>query len=86
MRTNTIETAIFVSKHLTMKVLVDIPDNKLPFGLEVLRSLSFVKGVKPISTAKAQLWEELQEAASEVSEHKKGTKKLKSAQELLNEL
>ncbi len=69
-----------------MKVLVDIPDNKVPFGLEVLRSLSFVKGVKPISMAKVQLWEELQEAANEVAEHKKGNKKLKSAQELLNEL
>ena len=54
--------------------------------MEVLRSLSFVKGVKPISMAKVQLWEELQEAANEVAEHKKGNKKLKSAQELLNEL
>ena len=69
-----------------MKVLVDIPDNKVPFGLEVLRSLSFVKRVNPISTAKAELWEQLQEAAQEVNEHKKGNKKLKSAQELLDEL
>ena len=69
-----------------MKVLVDIPDNKAPFGMELLRSLSFVKEVKPFSMVKAQLLEDLQEAAKEVNEHKKGNKKLKSAQELLNEL
>ncbi len=69
-----------------MKVLVDIPDNKVPFGLEVLRSLSFVKEVKPFSSSKAKLFEDLQVAAKEIKEHKKGNLKLKTAQELLNEL
>ena len=35
-----------------MQVLVEIPDNKLNFALEVLRSLAFVKKAKPMSNEK----------------------------------
>ena len=69
-----------------MKVLVDIPDNEATFGLKVLNSLSFVTKVKPISKATAELWEDLKEAAIEVRQHKQGKLKLKTAQDLLNEL
>ncbi|OYU97489.1 MAG: hypothetical protein CFE21_04135 [Bacteroidetes bacterium B1(2017)] len=69
-----------------MKVLIDIPDNEATFGLKVLKSLSFVKKAKPMSVAKIKLWENLKEAAEEVKLHKKGSIKLKTAQDLLNEL
>jgi hypothetical protein len=69
-----------------MKVLVDIPDNEISFGMKVLNSLSFVKKVKPISASTAKLWDELKEAAEEVRLHKQGKIKLKTAQDLLNEL
>ena len=49
-----------------MKVLVDIPDNEVVFGMKVLKSLSFVKKVKPISIAKVDLWEDLKEASEQV--------------------
>jgi len=69
-----------------MIILVDIPDNKVSFGMEVLKSLSFVKKTTPISPSASKLWRDLQEAAEEVRLHKQGKIKLKTAQELLNEL
>lgn len=69
-----------------MKVLIDIPDNEATFGMKVLRSLSFVKNAKPMTNAAAGLWDDLKEAAEQVRLHKQGKIKLKTAQELLNEL
>ena len=69
-----------------MQVLVEIPDNKAAFGLEVLRNLAFVKKAKPMTSEKVSLWIDLKEAADEVKLDKKGKVKLKTAQELLNEL
>jgi hypothetical protein len=69
-----------------MQVLVEIPDNKATFGLEVLRNLVFVKKAKPMTTEKISLWEDLKEASNEVRLHQQGKIKLKTAQDLLNEL
>ncbi len=69
-----------------MKILLDIPDNEASFGMKVLKSLSFVKNAKPMSAASAKVWEDLKEAAKEVRLHKQGKIKLKTAQELLDEL
>lgn len=77
---------IFVANYRYMKVLIDIPDNEVVFGMKVLKSLSFVKKAKPMSVATVRLWEDLKEAAEQVRLHKKGKLKLKTAQDLLNEL
>jgi len=69
-----------------MKVVIDIPDNQITFAMKVLNSLSFVKKVNPLSPSAAELWEDLKDAANDVRLHKKGKIKLKTAQELLNEL
>jgi hypothetical protein len=69
-----------------MQVLVEIPDNKATFGLEVLRNLVFVKKAKPMTTEKISLWEDLKEASNEVQLHKQGKIKLKTAQDLFDEL
>lgn len=69
-----------------MKILIDIQDKQASFGMEVLRSLSFVKNAKPLSDSTVELWNDLKEAAKEVSLHKQGKIKLKTAQDLLNEL
>jgi hypothetical protein len=69
-----------------MKVLIEIPDNEATFGMKVLKSLSFVKKAEPISSAAVGLWDDLKEAAEQVNLHKQGKIKLKTAQELLNEL
>ena len=68
-----------------MKVILDIQDNKASHLLEVLKGLSYVT-IKPISDEKALLMEDLKEAAEQVRLHKQGKIKLKTAQELLNEL
>ena len=69
-----------------MQVLVEIPDNKAIFGLEVLHNLVFVKKAKPMTIEKISLWEDLREASNEVQLHKHGKIKLKTAQDLLDEL
>ena len=69
-----------------MKVLIEIPDNEAAFGMKVLKSLSFVKNAKPMTEAAVALWDDLKEAAVQVRLHKQGKIKLKTAQELLDEL
>jgi len=69
-----------------MKLLIEIPDNEAVFGMKVLKSLSFIKTANPISSSAISLWKDLKEAAEQVQLHKQGKIKLKTAQELLNEL
>lgn len=69
-----------------MKVLIEIPDNQAIFGMKVLKSLSFVRKAKPMTTSAVELWDNLKEAAEQVRLHKLGKLKLKTAQELFNEL
>lgn len=69
-----------------MQVLVEIPDNKATFGLEVLRSLVFVKKANPISSEKSLLIEEIKEAVDNLALVRNGKMKLKSARDLYNEL
>ena len=69
-----------------MKILLDIPDNEATFGMKVLKSLSFVRKARPMTEASVELWNDLKEAANEVRLHKQGKLKLKTAQDLLNEL
>lgn len=69
-----------------MKVIVEIPDNEATFGMKVLKSLTFIKKAKPMTVSAVELWDELKEAAEQVRLHKQGKIKLKTAQELLDEL
>ena len=69
-----------------MKILIDIADNEAVFGMKVLKSLSFVKKAKPMNDAAVELWNDLKDASEQVRLHKQGKIKLKTAQELLNEL
>ena len=69
-----------------MKIIVEIPDNEATFGMKVIKSLAFIKKAKPMSVAAAELWDELKEAAEQVRLHKQGKLKLKTAQDLLDEL
>lgn len=69
-----------------MKVIVEIPDNEASFGMKVLKSLAFIKKAKPMTLAAVELWDELKEAAEQVSLHKHDKIKLKTAKDLLDEL
>ena len=68
-----------------MKVLLDIKDNKADFVMELLESLAFVKA-ETISAPKARFLREFKQAIDEVALAKQGKVKLKSAEQLLDEL
>ena len=69
-----------------MKVILDIKDSKADFILEMLEGFSAYVKAKPITSAKAKIMEDLAKSVQEVNLHKKGKLKLKSAEDLLNEL
>ena len=68
-----------------MKVLLDIKDSKGEFVMELLESLAFVKA-EAISTSKARFLKEFKQAVDEVNLAKLGKVKLKSADQLIDEL
>jgi len=76
---------LVTDKNKTMQVLIDIPDNEAAFAIKVLKSLSFVTKAQPMPVATG-VWNDLQQAAAEVRQHKQGKLTLKTAQELLHEL
>lgn len=69
-----------------MKVLVDIRNEaKVPFVMEFFKSQPYIKA-HPISDAGARLMQDLKEAMNEVKLHRQGKIKLKTAEQLLDEL
>lgn len=71
-----------------MKVILDIKENdRVPFFLELVKGLNYVKIVKTIEDErKGQFINDLAEAFNDVKLYEQGKKKLKSAQDLLNGL
>lgn len=68
-----------------MKVLLEIKDNKALHLMEVLKSLPYVKA-KQITEVKAQLIDDIREAAEEINLIKKGEKTARNAEDFINEL
>ncbi|MFI5159603.1 MAG: hypothetical protein ACHQF4_12105 [Sphingobacteriales bacterium] len=68
-----------------MKVLLDIKDNKADFVLELLESLAFVK-TEAITTSKARFLKEFKQAVDEVNRAEQGEVKLKTADQIIDEL
>jgi hypothetical protein len=68
-----------------MKVLIDIPDAKASFLLEVLQHFSYVKA-KPLTDSKALLMSEIREAVEEMKLIRSGKKQARNVEEFLNEL
>ena len=71
-----------------MKLLIDIADNKAAGFIEMIKSYSYVKA-KPVSATDAELLEEINEikkAFKNADKIKSGKLKVRSADELLNEL
>ncbi len=70
-----------------MKIILDIRDNRMPFFMELVKSLDFISVVKEVKDEKkSQFVSELAEAFNDVKLYEQGKKKLKLAKELLNEL
>jgi hypothetical protein len=72
-----------------MKIVLDVPQNRVGFIMELLRSLSFIR-VKPIaddiSDEKALFLTELGESVEELNEVLAGRAKAGNAFDLLDEL
>lgn len=71
-----------------IKVILDIKeDNRIPFFMEMVKSLDYITVVKEIKDErKNKFITDLAEAFSDVRLYEQGKKKLKSAKDLLNEL
>jgi len=68
-----------------MKLLLEIPDNKASFFMELLKNFSFVKA-KPLTSYKARVLEDVQEAVEEMKLIKAGKLQARNAEDLFNEL
>ncbi len=68
-----------------MKIIVEIPDSKADFFIELLNNLKHVK-FKIISTEKAQLIEEIKEAVDNLNLVKQNKVKANPAKDLIDEL
>ena len=70
-----------------MKVILDIKESRVPFFMELIKSLDFVHVIKESSSKeKSEAIESLIEAFNDVKLYEQGKKELKSAKDLLNEL
>ncbi len=70
-----------------MKVLIDIQENRVPFFLELLKSLDYINILKEIEgEKKGQAIQDLVEAFQDVKLFEEGKKELQSAKDFLNEL
>lgn len=67
------------------RVVIDIPDNKINFFMELVKNLGFKK-VKKLSDDQKEFIDDLKHSLNEVEEHGKGKAKLQSARDFLNEL
>lgn len=67
------------------KIILDIPDNKLNFILELLNNLG-IKKVKKISARQVEYVDGLNDALLEVEEHLQGEKYLQNAKDFLEEI
>ncbi|MCK4664887.1 MAG: hypothetical protein KAT68_18595 [Bacteroidales bacterium] len=70
------------------QIILNIPDNKYKFFLELIKNFNFVKVKEDeyIEPTKEEILEGLKDAFNEVRLHQEGKIKLKPAKDLLNEL
>ncbi len=75
-----------VKKGLIMqRVVLDIPDNKINFFMELINNLG-IKQVKRLSKEQKEFIDDLENSLNEVELHSQGKIKLQPARDFLNEL
>jgi len=67
------------------RVVIDIPDNKVSFFLELISNLGFKK-VQKLSIEDKEFVEGTKKSLKQVEQHLKGEIKLKTAEQLADEL
>ena len=70
------------------QLIIHIPDNKYQFFMELIKSLGFIKVSEEVNLTKNQqeFVEGTKNSLEQVEQHLKSEIKLKTAEELLNEL
>ena len=67
------------------RVVIDIPDSKFSFFMELVNNLGFKK-IKQVSKEQKQFIDDLQHSLEQVKQHGEGKIKLQPAKDFLNEL
>lgn len=67
------------------RVVIDIPDNKFKFFMELVNNLGFKKVCK-LTSQQQEFIDDTRKSLEQVEQHLKGEIKLKSADQLFNEL
>ena len=67
------------------RIVLDIPEKKLKFFMELLDNLG-IKKIKKLNQQQVKYVDGLTQALDEVEEHLQGIKKLQNAKEFLEEL
>ena len=67
------------------RIVLDIPDNKINFFMELVNNLGFKK-VEKLSNKQMEFVDDLKDSLNEVEQHRQGKIKLQSAKDFLNEL
>lgn len=67
------------------RVVLDIPDNKINFFLELVSNLG-IKKVHRLTSKQKEFVDDLKDSLNEVELHKQGKIKLQSARDFINEL
>jgi hypothetical protein len=72
------------------RIVIDIPDNKIDFFLELVKNLGFISEVKAegkkLTRKQQEFIDDLKQSIKEVELHRQGKIKLQTASEFLNEL
>lgn len=67
------------------RIILDIPDNKMNFFIELFKSLG-IKKIKKLSAEQIKYADGLSHALHEVEEHQQGEKYLQNAKDFLGEI
>lgn len=67
------------------RVVIDIPDNKINFFMELINNLGFRK-VKKLSRDQKEFIDDFKRSLKEVKQHEQGELELESARDFLDEL
>ncbi|HOO83345.1 MAG TPA: hypothetical protein PLS94_02180 [Prolixibacteraceae bacterium] len=67
------------------KIVIDIPDNKISFFLELVHNLG-LKNIERLSKKQSEFIDDLKKSLNEVEMHQNGDIELQSAKDFLNEL
>ena len=67
------------------RIIIDIPDNKINFFMELVNNLGFKK-VKKLSNEQKEFVDDLKHSLDEVTQHRQGKITLQSARDFLNEI